>query len=324
MAEKTITIYMKNDSYGKSLGKGLCYMDAGLEIFFADSLEEAIYGMKKGVILTDYEMKDDPRIIKVSNSDKLHPLECLAQKIRLAFRNTYKVELYKDKKNTKVIGVFSNYGGQGVTSFSITLSRLISIKTDKNVLYLSLDKIDDSHRYTNSNSCYKSSKEEYFFMKEEGLEVNFREYLLKDQWNVNYFAHGNVKNFFGNENGKSRILDYIKSEDYFDYIIIDFGKIPLIEQREIDKKIQLVSQNLMQDLSTEPVEDVLKVINFSEFSGGNGKFFYVKNSIESFVKIDGKIDISMESEFAESVEKFVETNELMWLDWEKRMQIMSE
>ena len=324
MRGKSITIYMKNEKYGKSLAKGLCYIDTGLEIFLADSLEKAMEGTKEGILLTDYDVNNCERVIKISNEEKLKPIDYLMEKIRVAMKKIYKIELCLRQRNTKIFGIYSRFGGQGVTSFAITLARILSIKTDKPVLYLSLDNIDDSYRYIDFKGCFKYSKEEYFFMKEEMLIASLKDYLMVDRWGVNYYISDRTENFFSSGYAKDKIIDYIKNDSYFDYVIIDFGKKHCLSYKWLDKKIEIERENFAQDLSRERDEDVLRIINFSEFADGNNGYYYIKKCIENFIQYDENIEISMEGEYAQCVEKYIDINKLTFDCYDKRLQIMSE
>ena len=325
MTEKRIIVCTKSDKYGKSLVKGLCYIDTGLDIFFEKSLENAMCNFKEGVLITDYEVDDNPRIIKLSKEDKIKPLEQIYGQIRCVFRRNYGIEIYSHRQKTAmIIAIYSKYGGQGVTSFAITLARILSVRSSKKVLYLSLDNIDDSYKYLNLGEKCKSSREEYFFMKEERLATDIENYLLRDQWGVNYYDSGMKENFFGREYARDRILDYIKSEEYFDYIVIDFGKICSVRQQGIQKIIELHSENVYQDLSKESVDNVLKVINFSEYSYGNKQQYYIKKSDKCFTKEAEFVEISMGGEFAQAIEALVDDIDLLGLEWDLDLKFMSE
>ena len=305
---------MKNMNYGKSLAKGLCYLDTGLDVFLAESLEEGINEATSGVLLTDCETNENPKIIRLSNRDKKKPLNAIHEKIRCAFRNVYNAEIGSiDSARPTVFGVYSKNGGKGVTSLAITLSRLMSVKTNKNILYLSMDKIDDSKKYIGFCGIEKLSKQQYVFMNEEGLSSNLMDYLCEDQWGVHYFVPDIGTNFFETKYAKDSVLEYVESENFFNYIIVDFGKIYGIDNKKIHKKIEIVEEKVLQDLSRKSVEDTLKVINFSDYIKDGEGYFYIKKDEYSFNESDEVVEISMDGKYAKSVEKLIDDNNLAWM-----------
>jgi hypothetical protein len=333
MSSIKIILYFKNPKYADALARGLCYECTGLDVFFAQNEKMIASLIDRGVLLTDCNIIFDQKTVFFNDEEhieseysisKKSPLKEIICMIKDIAYKTYGVKLYLKDYNAHVIEVYSQKGGIGVTSFAITLARILSVRSGKKVLYLSLDNIDDSYKYLNLGEKCKLSREEYFFMKEERLATDIENYLLHDQWGVNYYDSGMKENFFGCEYAKGRILDYIKSEEYFDYIVIDFGKICSVRQQGIQKIIELHSENVYQDLSKESVDNVLKVINFSEYSYGNKQQYYIKKSDKCFTKEAEFVEISMGGEFAQAIEALVDDIDLLGLEWDLDLQFMSE
>ena len=262
------------------------------------------------------------KVLDYLNNDRI-PLE--RRKETFLKRKSKVVKEIEKLTDLEIVNyLFSSYLDKDVRVLICDEVSKLSIKTDKPVLYLSLDNIDDSYRYIDFKRCFKYSKEEYFFMKEEMLIASLKDYLMVDRWGVNYYISDRTENFFSSGYAKDKIIDYIKNDSYFDYVIIDFGKKHCLSYKWLDKKIEIERENFAQDLSRERDEDVLRIINFSEFADGNNGYYYIKKCIESFIQYDENIEISMEGEYAQCVEKYIEINKLTFDCYDKRLQIMSE
>ena len=236
-----IILHFKNAKYAESLARGLCYEYAGLNVFFAEKDEDIQNISSKGILITDKLVKPNSRTIFLSSDiddrfiyciPKTTSVKVIMNAIRRIAQKEYGIGTYACNKDTKVIGIFSERGGCGVTSMAITIARVLSAKTDEKVLYLNLGFLDDYNMYTGIEDYGSSSKMEYLFMKEEQITVNIENYCKEDMWGVYYFKPETKKNSFFLNTNEEDIIGYIVDEKFFSHIIVDYGK-----RKEIDNSI---------------------------------------------------------------------------------------
>lgn len=299
MSSIKIILYFKNAKYADALARGLCYECTGLDVFFAQNEENIIALIDRGILLTDISLKFEEKTIFFYDKNqteseysisKISSLKGIVYEIRKITYKIYGEKLYLPNSNTRVIEVYSQKGGNGVTSFAITLSRIISMETDSRVLYLNFSIMDDYDEFLDTEHNKKAlSKQHFIILKDEGINPNIEDYLKMDSWNVHYFEPERDYNTFFKRS--DRVLNYILEEGFASYVIIDRGKS--ISNKEAIKEIELLENVLVyreKDLLNE---------------------FPLINDQDSFIKIGGKIEISMRGKYANNINMFVKNSEIL-------------
>lgn len=299
MSSIKIILYFKNAKYADALARGLCYECTGLDVFFAQNEEMITSLIDRGILLTDRSLKFEGKTIFFYDKNqikgeysisKISSLREIVYKIKNLAYKTYGAKLYLKDYNTQVIEVYSRKGGNGVTSFAITLSRIISMETDSRVLYLNFSIMDDYDEVLDTEHNKKAlSKQHFIILKDEGINPNIEDYLKMDSWNVHYFEPERDYNTFFKRS--DRVLNYILEEGFASYVIIDKGKS--ISNKEAIKEIELLENSLVyreKDLLNE---------------------FPLINDQDSFIKIGGKIEISMRGKYANNINMFVKNSEIL-------------
>ncbi len=300
MRSINIILYFNNSRYADSLSRGLCYKYTGLNIFFAEKEKDFVELMDKGVLLTDKKIEHNSKTIALCNGGMENypyclPKTCSIKEIFDAIRNIahkeYGVLSAKFDSNTDVIGVFSKKGGIGLTSFAITMARMIAAETERKVLYLNLGLMDDYCLYTGISDYSAQNKLEYLFMKEEGLPVNIESYCNEDFWGVSYFKPEHTRNTFFCYGKEGEIVNYAMEENYFSYIVIDFGKRTKVDNSylkycfEVGKE-EIICQNIDDNFTT----------TFSSVSDNNS--FLIENE---------NVEISMKGLYANRIHEITRT-----------------
>ena len=299
MSSINIILYFKNAKYADALARGLCYECTGLDVFFAQNENTISALIDRGILLTDRSVYFEQKTIIFSEDDwseseysisKKRMLKEIISKIKEIAYKIYGVKLYSKDCNAHVIEVYSKMGGAGVTSFAITLSRIISMETEARVLYLNYSIIDDYNVLLDIDSSQNTiNKRQFIILKDEGIEINIEDYLERDSWNVYYFKpEGCCNTFFKTTD---RILNYILEESFASYVIIDRGKN--VSNKEALKEIELLETSFIYR-----EKDLLK------------EFPFIKDE-DSFVKIDEKIKISMRGKYVSNINLFVKNSEIL-------------
>ena len=299
MSSINIILYFNNAKYANALARGLCYECTGLEVFFAQNENTVSDLIDRGILLTDKSVYFDKKTVVFYDDDwseseysisKKCMLKETISKIKEIAYKTYGVKLYSKECDANVIEVYSKQGGVGVTSFAITLSRIISMETDARVLYLNYSIIDDYNVFLDVDDSQNTiSKREFIILKDEGIEIDIEDYLERDSWNVYYFKPEQCRNTFFKTT--DRILNYILEEGFVSYVIVDKGKN--VSNEEAMKEIELMENSFIYREN-----DLLKI------------FPLIKDE-DSFIKIDEKIKISMRGKYANNVNLFVKNSEIL-------------
>ena len=299
MSSIKIILYFKNPKYADALARGLCYECTGLDVFFAQNEKMIASLIDRGVLLTDCNIIFDQKTVFFNDEEhieseysisKKSPLKEIICMIKDIAYKTYGVKLYLKDYNAHVIEVYSQKGGIGVTSFAITLSRIISAETDSRVLYLNFGIIDDYDVLLDIDDSEKAlSKRHFMILKDEGIEIDIEDYLKEDSWKVYYFKPERGYNPFFKVADK--ILNYILAEGFASYVIIDRGKN--VSNENAMKEIELLENSFVYREN-----ELLNV------------FPLIKDE-ESFIKIDEKIKISMRGKYANNINLFVKNSEIL-------------
>ena len=303
MRSINIILHFENKRYAESLARGLCYEYTGLKVFLVDNEDEINNYIGRGILLTDKNVYIDSKTLLFTDelkdekpciSKSLRLKEIMKEISNLAFK-FYGIIPFVNNNNSIIIGVFSKSGGSGVTSFAITLSRLIAAKTEARVLYLNLGVIDDFDVYIEFDNSDILSKMQYLFMKEENIPVCIGHYCKEDLWGVSYFKPERDKNCFFHSIEMTKLIQYILGEKCFDYIIIDAGKTYYIDKNLINGCFELKKE----------------IVTFSYGNNHDESTYELFIDRDSFVDKEDRIEISMRGIYAMCIESILDKSNLL-------------
>lgn len=300
-----IIIFFENIKYAESLARGLCYEDAGLNVFFAEDVKNLAKQQERGILLTDKPLYDTKKTIYFCNGDRQNesrftywisknaPVREILSVIRQVAFEQYGIKP-KLCDNSKKIEIFSQKGGSGVTSFAIVFARIIALKTESKVLYVNLGEVDDYWLFAGLDYYSDLSKKQYVFMKEEALSVNLGEYCKEDDFGVYFFKPDIGEDNIFHSLSKKALMAYLDNEKFFRYIIADSGKKNCGDSEAFN-------------ISLEVSKGQVKM-----FSSENEHIIYQIMEDEYAFKSDGKnIEISMMGDYANSIENFIDESEML-------------
>ena len=313
-----VLIFVKNVEYGNALARGLCNECTNLKVFFEEGNYEKVKEENWDVLLTDCYAQESPKILHLREDNenvkteydipKTSPISDILSRIESVIGNNYGIKIDCSKEDKpKTIFLKTYEGGAGVTSTSIMIARYLAVK-DESVLYLNLGPIDDYCTYINLDFNGTKDKRQYYFLREQEMEVDVSEYTRKDRWGVSYFRPEERKNSFYDEIENESLIWYLERENIFSCIVVDCGKVTRRKNKSNETMITIIKRsNLI--LSKEYVESDLLIKNFYDVYEED----MWKNSIEidneAFVMNLKNIEILMDSRFFEDIKKIVENNE---------------
>ncbi len=326
MKKLNITVFTKDINYANDLVRGLCNECTGLVVFVAKDRVEANESLERGILLTDYtDFPQENQIDKLKSVRKI-----LQQAIELNFVKTG--ELFEiDEGSAVLIGFYSTCGGAGTTSIAVTYSRFLSVKSEKKVLFVNLGIADDYDKFICNDRLFSCdnfaeneasrkkpfSKHQFVFMCEHRREINYDEYFLKDKYGVHYFKPEKGQNSFRTGFKDKNIIELLKEQKHFEYIVVDLGKLPGgFEDEEQSQvfdevyKIDRANGGVMEELNDYEREGQKVHIKDKQNDVGI-EAVDIPTDCESFIcGIEDEfewsnraIDISMTGKFATAVEK---------------------
>ena len=297
MSNINIILYFDNTKYRESLARGLCYEYAGLNVFFAKDREEILKLIDRGILLTDIYVPEPAKTIFFSDKNnkeykyslsKKSPVKRIMETIRRIAFDEYGEYLCGGNYQTKVLQVFSKKGGLGVTSFAITLARLLSAETESKILYLNVGPMDDYEEFFDSDNFEVLEKREFLLLSEENIKVNILNYLQQDVWSVYYFKPEKSCNTIFCYEGINKLINDISSTHMFSFIVVDLGKNPPNTNNMVGETIEVTKNEV--------------------FYTGKHQHFSIElhRDNDSFYTFDGKTNISLKGIYAQTINRFIE------------------
>ena len=322
MTRQKITICVKNQEYGKLLVRGLCNECTGLCFYIEEKIENALIRLEDSILITDFNVPQNPKILYLSDFNskidkepgisKLTPISEIFLKIAQMSHACFNTKLRrKTYDKTKIISVFSEHGGSGVTSISIVLGRLLAL-LGNDVLYLNCGPIDDYNKYINVDFNGVSSKREYYFFSENGLNKSIESYIANDLWGLFYFKPERGMNSLFREVDIRQFIDCVVEDTRFSHIVVDYGKKDAVPLEKGETSLKIIHGEKQLVLSEECVENQLRLINFSGYKRNKKDVFHLRVDKTSFFKTDEKIDISMGSKFADDIESVLKSSNYLF------------
>lgn len=236
-----LSVCMKNNHYARALAKGIAFQGEGITVKIIEDKDELSNMQPEGVLITDINMPYDSHILLLKdekdNVDSIYPKSQIAHKTlsmkhllekasQMYFDNTGEL-LLRSHVDTRVIELFSEKGGTGVSTIAIALSRILSEGYGRKVCYLNLSPIDDYKwifRDDENINEKVASKSEYVYMKEKNIPVLEERYFLLDEKAVHYFKPDLRKNSFCFDLSDKDIISTVADSNYFSHLIVDRGK----------------------------------------------------------------------------------------------------
>jgi cellulose biosynthesis protein BcsQ len=347
-----IGIIICEEKYGTKLGEYLSGINSSLDIFISQKSMD-LKEMENILSSQDIAIVDDINQInnysKLSKETKLKFIfltENLVQLEKYNSENFILIKKYESVKNinleieylnllingsmalipkrqnVKVYVVTSGAGGTGKSSIAICLSRDLSKRYSKKILYFNMEsfQIYDSYFTEMPKGKRNISDFLYYLFKKSDLNKNSqstKSYIYTDSFGVNVFYPSEGHNDLSELNIEEIkfVLDELCQSKEYDYIIVDLG----IENLETLYFLYNYSNNLLQiydksnftqnknviltDLikknsSENPTDKILKIFNKIEFDDFiQEERLFIENDPSSFRKLDNKIDISYHGNF---------------------------
>lgn len=323
MSKIDIGIYMKNVKYARALARGLCNESTNLNIFFADKENDVEKLITEGLVITDYDMPNNPKIMFLrefaeesevyEGPSKISPVRAVLSKLSEMAYSNYGMEWeHTHGDEAKIISLISQEGGVGVTSIAIGMARMLSLK-ECSVIYINMGPLDDYERYAEAEFEGTKCKMQYMLYKDQGMKGNIKKFLGRDEWGVYYFKPEKIKNSLFDQQEQDKILKYLTNENFFTHIIVDYGKGVRLERKKNEKLVAVYKKNCYRVLSKAHVESDLNIINFMDYLEDEEGEICINCDPDSFVNTAQNIEISMSGNFMDQIEKIINAKESLFI-----------
>lgn len=126
--------------------------------------------------------------------------------------------------NSKIISVFSGYGGSGKTSISLGLAQEFVRFRGKKVLYINYEECEGTWNYMDFQSENKyDSIGNYLYYLNKGIEIDLKAFLKQDVYGVSYFKPSLGRNQLKGlcTEDLCKFTNKLIATNQFEYIIFD-------------------------------------------------------------------------------------------------------
>ena len=232
------------------------------------------------------------------------------------------VAIIPKKKNVKIYVVTSGAGGTGKSSIAISLSRDLSKRLLRKVLYLNMESLQIYDSYFIDMGKGKRNISDFLYYLFKKLEVEKRitstkSFIFIDSFGVNTFYPSGEQNQFSelNNDDIKFVLDKICETNEFEFIVIDLGiecleilyflynyanNLLLIYDKSnfTQNKNKVVIDLLIKNGVESINEKIIKILNkkdLNDFTEEEG--LIIEDDPSSFRKLEYKIDISYHGNF---------------------------
>jgi GTPase SAR1 family protein len=235
---------------------------------------------------------------------------------------TGSMALIPKRQNVKFYIVTSGAGGTGKSSIAISLSRDLSKRYYKKILYFNMEAIQIYDTYFPEMPKGKRNISDYLYylFKKLNLDkkvLSTKSYIYTDYFGVNVFYPSEGHNDLSELNSEEikYVFDELCESKEYEYIVVDLGienleilyflynysnnLLLIYDETNFTKNKNTKLTNLINENSFENSTDkIIKIINKVDFEDCNqeGRLF-IETDISSFRKLENKIDISYHGNF---------------------------
>lgn len=200
-------------------------------------------------------------INKYSNVDYIY--DCITNK-------TFLGELAEkyNKKNTKIIAVYSPIGGSGKTVIGYGICFSLS-KAYKKALYINMGNLQDFGYLFNNVSFLPSKYEKAISNNDEDIVDELNELILNEQFDFIRPLRMSMSSLGITENNYINMLSLIKEKNIYDYIVVDLSNDFNAEMAEIistaDKVVCVCEQDYMSATRIDRLIDNLDISDSDKY-----------------------------------------------------------
>jgi GTPase SAR1 family protein len=326
-----IVILINEEEYGVKIGEYLASINSNFDIFviqnYFDSKEIELILSEQDIAIIDDEnnisnylkisketklkfifLTENIEKLKIFNSEnfiilrKYDSVKNIIQEIEyLNVLAKGSIAIIPKRQNVKIYVITSGAGGTGKSSIAISLSRDLSKRLLKKVLYLNMESIQIYDSYFTDMEKGKRNISDflyYLFKKsdEEKRISSTKSFIFVDSFGVNTFYPSGDQNQFSDLNLDEIkfVFDKICETNEFEFIVVDLG----VENLEILYFLYNYSNNLLL---------IYDKSNFTQNKNNKLKDILIKkgseNLSEKIIKIVNKKDLN---DFAEEGSLIIE------------------
>ncbi|BCN32355.1 AAA family ATPase [Anaeromicropila herbilytica] len=211
----------------------------------------------------------------------------------------------KERRDTKVVMVYSPIGGCGKTVLSLGLCSSLA-KMNKRVLYIDTGTVQSFFGFFKEYQFLSSNIVKHIFAKNEDIQQNWNNAIGTEEFDYLLPIKQSIATYNIKMEQYKNMIEKLKEESLYDYIILDTSTEFTTEKTGLmgycDKIILITGQD---SISQNKMNSFLENIDYTD----NERFIFVSNIVYSMFKnIETQVDLDKKFIISEYIQEWDDTH----------------